>query len=166
MYCIQGPHKTNMIAKENNLNWHHQSCSVTYIVEYCSQMSTRKPHKIKPRTLPFPMYGKGAFLGSNQWQLYWTVKEESSKMTWVQNWKKQFNKNWAPPSWDHCYDATIQPLPTWCSHPHTAVLDVPSSCCCPHTATKTSLLHIKWWATKMRSELILFQFSWKKRHTE
>ena len=32
------------------------------------------------------MYGKGA-QGNNQEHLYWTVKEESSKITWVQNWK-------------------------------------------------------------------------------
>ena len=49
-----------------------------YIVDYSSQTSTRKPHKIKTPTLPFSMYGKGAY-GSNQQHLYWTVKEESSK---------------------------------------------------------------------------------------
>ena len=33
----------------------------------------------KNSNFAFSIYGKGAHLDSNRWQLYWTVKEESSK---------------------------------------------------------------------------------------
>ena len=133
--------------KKDNFHWCHQSCSVCILLIIAVEYQPGS-HTKKTPTLPFSMYGKGAY-GSNQQHLYWTVKEESSEMTRVQNWKKQLNKNWAPPSWHHCYDATILSLLTWYSHPHASVLNLPSSCCRPHTATKTLLLHLKWWATKI-----------------
>ena len=86
---MQSNDKTNIMTKQENLNWHHQNYLVLYIVEYCSQIPTRKPLKIIKPAFPFFIPGLLSVA------LILKCVRGKFKITWIHHWKTQFNTSWA-----------------------------------------------------------------------